>query len=64
MELACGIVRDLLPLVVEGLSGEESRAAVMEHIAACPECRRVKSQLEQDAVPGICAGNPITGSQK
>ena len=59
MELACGIVRDLLPLVVEGLSGEESRAAVMEHIAACPECRRVKSQLEQDAVPEFAPETPL-----
>ena len=59
MELACGIVRDLLPLVVEGLSGEESRAAVMEHIAACSECRRVKSQLEQDSVPEFAPETPL-----
>ena len=59
MELTCEIVRDLLPLVVEGLSGEESRAAVMEHIAICPECRRVKLQLEQDTVPEVVPEVPL-----
>ncbi len=59
MKLSCGIVQDLLPLVVEGLSGEQSRAAVMEHVTACPECRRIQLQLEQDSVPEIVPQVPL-----
>lgn len=59
MKLSCGIVRDLLPLVVDGLAGEESRAAVAEHLAGCKECSRVRQQLEQDTVPNITPDAPL-----
>ncbi len=35
MKLSCNIIRDLLPLYVEGLASEDTRKAVEEHIAAC-----------------------------
>lgn len=35
----CEIVRDLLPSVNEGLTSEKTTKWVMEHLAACPECK-------------------------
>ena len=38
-ELPCAIVRDLLPSYVEGLTEEETAAAVKEHLNTCESCR-------------------------
>lgn len=40
----CDIVKDLMPLAVEGLASEESQDFVKEHIKHCSEC---KSQWEE-----------------
>ena len=37
-DLTCGVVRDLLPSFVEGLTCPETDAAVEAHLAQCPEC--------------------------
>ena len=39
-ELPCGIVEDLLPSYVDGLTGEESSEAVREHLGGCEMCRK------------------------
>lgn len=39
MKLDCDIVRDLLPSYVEDLVSARTKAAVEEHLAACPACR-------------------------
>lgn len=36
--LPCAVVRDLLPSYIEGLTEEETNAAVAAHLAACPDC--------------------------
>ena len=41
-DLTCGVVRDLLPSFVEGLTGPETDAAVEAHLAACPACARLR----------------------
>lgn len=38
--LPCAIVRDLLPSYAEGLTEEETTAAVREHLNACTDCSR------------------------
>lgn len=38
-ELPCGIVEDLLPSYVDGLTGEESTEAVRAHLEDCGACR-------------------------
>ena len=37
-DLTCGVVRDLLPALVEGLASEETAEAVERHLHACPDC--------------------------
>ena len=36
--ISCDICRDLIPLVLDGVSSEDSRAAVETHVAHCPDC--------------------------
>ena len=38
--LSCAVVQDLLPLYVEGLTQEETNAAVQAHISQCTDCSR------------------------
>lgn len=40
MKLPCAIVQDLLPVYDEELCSPESREAVREHLAQCPQCAR------------------------
>ncbi|MBR5420048.1 MAG: hypothetical protein IK115_02750 [Lachnospiraceae bacterium] len=37
-EISCGVCRDLLPLVRDGVACEESVRAVEEHIGTCEKC--------------------------
>lgn len=36
--LPCEVVRDLIPLYLEDLTGEETREMVEQHLTDCPEC--------------------------
>ena len=44
-DLTCGVVRDLLPSYVEGLTSEETNRAVEAHLAACPACARLREAM-------------------
>ena len=49
MNKDCEIIKDLIPLYVDGVCSEESKAKVEEHIEHCPDClmtvERIKSHL-------------------
>lgn len=38
MRNECNIIRDILPLYVEGIVSEDTAAFIEEHLAACPDC--------------------------
>ncbi len=40
MNYPCGVIRDLLPLYVDGVATEESKAIVEEHLRVCQECQK------------------------
>ena len=44
-DLTCGVVRDLLPSYVEGLTSPESNAAVERHLSECPDCAQLRTAL-------------------
>ena len=48
MKIKCEVVRDLLPLYVDGVASEESRALIEEHLEECADCREYRRQLEED----------------
>lgn len=58
MKLGCDVIKDLLPLYVDHICSEESRALIDEHLQSCTDCReellrfsshQVESQLQEDA---------------
>ena len=46
MKDECGIVRDLLPLYVEGMASEASEQFVKEHITECSECEKELRKIQ------------------
>ena len=46
----CNVIKDLLPLYVDGCCSEESEKIVTEHLALCESCRRIHDQMG-DACP-------------
>lgn len=48
-DLTCAVVRDLLPAYVEGLTAEETAQAVERHLASCPDCARLRTELAAPA---------------
>lgn len=50
MKVTCGIVEDLLPLYMEDMCSEESKAALEEHIEACPVCSEKIARMKNSAV--------------
>lgn len=47
-KLSCYIVKDLLPLYADGLTGEETSADIRAHLEDCDDCRR-----QYEAMTGI-----------
>ena len=50
-DLTCGVVRDLLPSYVEGLTSQETNTAVERHLADCPDCTRLRADLAGETPP-------------
>ncbi len=46
MKNECAIVRDLLPLYVEGMASEASKRFVKEHISECGECAEELKKIQ------------------
>lgn len=47
MKYPCGLIQDLLPLYVENMTSEESRAAVEEHLQECSSCQQMLGSLRK-----------------
>ena len=50
-DLTCGVVRDLLPSYVEGLTAPETNEAVERHLSDCADCERLRAELEAGTSP-------------
>ena len=44
-DLTCPLVRDLLPLYMEGLTSDETNAAVESHLKSCPVCAHLRADM-------------------
>lgn len=47
----CNVVRDLLPLVVEEMAGEDTKEFVENHLRACPACRAQYERMRAGRTP-------------
>ena len=54
-ELACEVVRDLLPLYVDGMVSDVSKKSIDTHLGHCTECNEIyhdmASHLETETPP-------------
>ncbi|MGN0295440.1 MAG: zf-HC2 domain-containing protein [Lachnospiraceae bacterium] len=48
MKINCEIVKDLLPLYVDGVCTQESRKAVEEHLESCKTCQEMHDRMTKD----------------
>lgn len=51
MKYPCGVIHDLLPLVHDDACSPESRRAVEEHCADCPDCKKLLDELNAAPEP-------------
>lgn len=54
--MKCDIIRDLLPLYIDGLTSEESNAEIESHLAQCEDCSVYYKEMQgniQEEVPVI-----------
>ena len=49
-DIACEIVRDLLPTYVDGLASDDTKQIVEEHIAHCGECRHAFNVIRAERI--------------
>ena len=47
----CNVVRDLMPLVLDRVASDESRALVEEHMDFCGKCRKQYEEMKAE-MPG------------
>ncbi len=46
-DLPCEIVKDLLPIYADGLTGESTSESVEEHLKHCPNCKAAYSAMKE-----------------
>ena len=47
MSIPCEVIRDLLPLVQDGVASEESCRVVQEHLRQCEHCRQAQPPISE-----------------
>lgn len=55
----CNIVKDLIPLYIDGCCSEESEKAVEEHINSCAECKRLYEDMKTPCDITEATGTPV-----
>ncbi len=61
--MKCEVIRDLLPLYVDGCVSEESKALVEEHLNICKECRAICDEMREE-IPESEALPPLKKNSK
>lgn len=49
MKHDCDIVRDLMPMCIDGTASEKAKSMVDEHVAECPPCDKVYAEMKGEA---------------
>ena len=44
--MSCNIIKDLIPLYIDGCCSEESEKMVEEHIKVCDECKKLLEDMK------------------
>lgn len=49
-KISCNIIKDILPLYLDGVVSDDTRQMVEEHLRTCDQCREEAVTLKQDVV--------------
>ena len=49
MKYPCNVIQDLLPLYLDGVCSEESKAIVEQHLSECPACKDYYAAMREDS---------------
>ena len=49
-KISCNIIRDLLPLYVDEVVSQDTRAMMVEHLEQCAECREKYENMKSTVV--------------
>ena len=55
-KIPCDIIKDLMPLYVEGLTSEETGREIEAHLEGCGECRDLYKRMKQEVKAGKTLG--------
>ncbi|MDF2524262.1 MAG: hypothetical protein K0R31_1903 [Clostridiales bacterium] len=48
MKISCEIIKDLLPLYLDGVCSNDSKALIEEHFAECDSCKAELQAMKED----------------
>lgn len=51
----CGVIQDLLPLVVDNVASQESQQLVEAHLSDCTECKALRNDMQREMRTGAAA---------
>ena len=60
----CNIIKDLMVLYASGECSDESKAAIMEHMATCPGCKAIWETMEAGELEAACEEEKETEFQQ
>ena len=60
----CNIIKDLMVLYASSECSDESKAAILEHVAQCPGCREIWETMEAGALEDACEEEKETEFQQ
>lgn len=49
-KVSCNVIRDLLPLYIDGVASDDSESMIKEHLASCEECSREYDRMKIELV--------------
>ena len=49
-KISCNIIKDILPLYLDGVVSDDTKKMVEEHLKECDQCRNEAVKLKQDVV--------------
>ena len=49
-KISCNIIKDILPLYLDGVVSDDTKQLVEEHLKICDQCRNEAVTLKQDVV--------------
>ena len=57
MKISCEIIKDLLPLYLDGVCSEDSNSAIGDHLAACEKCETELQAMKNFLTPKTAEQN-------